>query len=115
MDSTDIINSLVLRPDDLPPEAKEMLSRMQPGDKINITDGTFTLIENGEKVIHFGLNEGDSLTISADPSSPQSVTFKMGDVNEESAPRPEEEGDESDRSAAVESMKTSMYEQPVPE
>lgn len=114
MDSTDIFNSLVLKPDDLPPEVKEILSRMQPGDKLQVTDAQFTLVENGEKVVTLAINDGDSLTISADPSTPETVTFKMGDSEEPDTPGIGED-DDSEKSASVESMKEGLHEEPVPE
>jgi hypothetical protein len=108
MDSTDILNALVLKSDDLPPPVKEILSRMEPGDKLEITAATVTLVENGEKVVHFALNEGDSITIK-DPSNPDAkpVTFEMGDDDEETNEDEKEDDDAEnpEKSAAVESLK----------
>ena len=115
MDSTDIRNSLVLSPDDLPPQVKEILSRLEPGDKLTITSAVVTLVENGEKVVHFALNEGDSVSIK-DPSLPDDappVTFEMGEADEPSGETEDEEKGEGEGEpeapeggAAVEAIKS---------
>jgi hypothetical protein len=112
MDSLDIRNTLVLGADDLPPEVKELLSRLQPGDKVKVTDGTFTLVENGEKVVTLAINDGDGLTIAADPGE-ESVSFKFGDTEEPVTPGPGDE--EGEKSASVETMKSGTYNEPVPQ
>lgn len=114
MDSTDIKNTLVLDPESLPAEFKEVLSRMQPGDKLRILDGTFTLIENGEKVVSLAINDGDSLTIKADPSESETIKFKMGDSENVSEPKEEDEENNDSDSVSVSSMKAGTYEPPVP-
>ena len=124
MDSTDIKNSLVLNPDDLPAPVKEILSRLEPGDKLTLTGAVVTLVENGEKVVHFSLNEGDSVSIK-DPSLPPdapAVTFEMGESEDEpeAAPAAEEgaEGEgaegEQEGGASVETLKAAAAS-PEPE
>ena len=125
MDSLDIKNSLVLNPDDLPAPVKEILSRLEPGDKLTLTGAVVTLVENGEKVVHFSLNEGDSVSIK-DPSLPPdapAVTFEMGESEDEPAEAAPaaEEGDEGEGAegeqeggASVETLKAAAAS-PEPE
>jgi len=112
MDSTDIKNSLVLSASDLPDSVKEILSRMEPGDKLcgpgEPCAFQVTLVENGEKVVHFALNDGDFLTIK-DPSNPDAapIKFEMGEADEPAAAEAAETSDEEkgEPSAAVDAIK----------
>ena len=110
MDSLDIVNTLVLKQDDLPAPVKEIFSRMEVGDKVTFEKVVLTLTENGEKIVSLAINEGDSLTIK-DPSNPDAepVTFELGEGDDEDAePEPDDdkkEGEEDAPSAAVESVK----------
>lgn len=105
---------LVLKTDDLPADVKELLSRLQPNDKVTIENATFHLVENGEKVVSFAIQDGDSITFKADPNTEQSVTVKMGDTEEDITPGVGESDEEETKSPAVESMKAGMYEPDVP-
>ena len=125
MDSLDIKNSIVLNPDDLPPQIKEIFSRLEPGDKLTITSAVVTLVENGEKVVHFALNEGDSVSIK-DPSLPDDappVTFEMGEDDEPAGETEDDEKGEGEGEpaeapeggAAVEAIKSANAEPDEPE
>lgn len=115
MDSLDLQNMLVLRTDDLPPEVKEILSKVEIGDKVKISNGQFTLVENGEKNVSFAINTGDSLSIE-DPTDPEAapVEFKMGEDDDEETDSDEQEDEDSEnpeKSAAVESAQATGPEE----
>ena len=85
MDSTDILDKIVINPTDSKPLA-ELFSRREPGDEVT---GTFkgTLDEAGEKVIAISITE---------------LTINQGEGEEPIKSDLKDEGDEADHDAGKE-------------
>ena len=80
-----------------------------------IVENWFTLVENGEKVVHLAINEGDSITIK-DPSNPDAepVTFEMGEGDDEKREPTDEDDEGAEKSPSVETAKSAAEDNEEP-